>query len=207
MDFLIIIIRTFLSYSILVLSLRIMGKREIGQLSLFDLIILLSIADIIVIGIQNFHDNYLYVLIPVIVLTTLQKLVAFIMLKSSKIRKIMDGSPSIIILNGIIQKDEMKKQAYNIDDLLLQLRSLGIFDIKEVFFAILETNGKLSVLKKNECSELFPLPVIISGKIDYKILKISGKNEEWLIKELGKNHLVKEDILCAFIGNNNFVWL
>lgn len=206
MDYFLIIIRTFLSYSVLVLSLRIMGKREIGQLSLFDLIILLSIADIIIIGVQNFHDNYLYVLIPVIILTLLQKIVAFIMLKSSKVRRIMDGSPSIIILNGIIQKDEMKKQAYNIDDLLLQLRTQGIFNVEEVNFAILETNGKLSILKKQDSNDFFPLPVIISGKIDYKILEITGKNEIWLTQQIGKNHLVKEEILCAFVSSTGFVW-
>ena len=207
MDYLIILFRTILSYSILVLSLRIMVKREIGQLSLFDLIILLSIADIVVIGIEKYDDNYFHVLFPVIILTFLQKLVAFIMLKSANVRKIMDGTPSIIILNGKMLKEEMKQQAYNIDDLLLQLRSQDIFDIDEVFFAILETNGKLSVMKKSENKDIFPLPVIVSGQIDNKILKYSGKSKEWLMEKIGKNHLEKKDILCGFVSGDEFIWL
>ena len=118
MEYLTILIRTIICYSILVLSLRIMGKREIGQLSLFDLIILLSIADIMVIGIEKYNENFLYVILPVIMMTLLQKLVAYISLKFVSVRRVMDGSPSIIILNGKLLKDEMTKQSYNIEDLL-----------------------------------------------------------------------------------------
>lgn len=207
MEYLTILIRTIICYSILVLSLRIMGKREIGQLSLFDLIILLSIADIMVIGIEKYNENFLYVLLPVIMLTLLQKLVAYISLKFVSVRRVMDGSPSIIILNGKLLKDEMTKQSYNIEDLLLQLRNQGIFSIKEVYFAVLETNGKLSILKNSESNDVFPMPIILSGKIDYKTLKFSGKNTEWLTKELGKNHLVKNNILCAFVKKDELIWL
>lgn len=199
MDYLIILLRTLLSYSILVISLRVMGKREIGQLSLFDLIILLSIADIMVIGIENYDQNYYFVLLPVVILTFLQKIVAFVLLKSAKIRKIVDGKPSMIIMNGKLVKEEMTKQAYNIEDLLLQLRTQNIFLIDDVLFAILETNGKLSVVKKDEKSILFPLPIIICGKIDYEMLSKSGKNEDWILKELGRNRLEISSVLCAFI--------
>lgn len=207
MEYLTILIRTIICYSILVLSLRIMGKREIGQLSLFDLIILLSIADIMVIGIEKYNENFLYVILPVIMMTLLQKLVAYISLKFVSVRRVMDGSPSIIILNGKLLKEEMTKQSYNIEDLLLQLRNQGIFSIEEVYFAVLETNGKLSILKNSECNDVFPMPIILSGKIDYKTLKFSGKNTEWLTKELGKNHLVKKNILCAFVKKDELIWL
>ena len=207
MEYLTILIRTIICYSILVLSLRIMGKREIGQLSLFDLIILLSIADIMVIGIEKYNENFLYVILPVIMMTLLQKLVAYISLKFVSVRRVMDGSPSIIILNGKLLKDEMTKQSYNIEDLLLQLRNQGIFSIEEVYFAVLETNGKLSILKNSESNDVFPMPIILSGKIDYKTLKFSGKNTEWLTKELGKNHLVKKNILCSFVKKDELIWL
>ena len=131
MEYLTILIRTIVCYSILILSLRIMGKREIGQLSLFDLIILLSIADIMVIGIEKYNENFLYVLLPVAMMTLLQKIVAFVSMKFVAVRRIMDGSPSIIILNGVLLKDEMSKQSYNIEDLLLQLRNQNIFSIEE----------------------------------------------------------------------------
>ena len=205
MDFLLIFIRTIMCYTVLVVSLRIMGKREIGQLSLFDLIILLSIADIMVVGIEKYEQKFIYVLFPVILLTLLQKLVAFIMLKIPKTRKLMDGKPTIIILNGKLLKEEMNKQSYNIEDLLLQLRTQGIFTLDDVFFAVLETNGKLSVIKKKDKSKIFPLPVIVSGEVDEDVLKYSGKNMEWISKNLGKNHLVKEEILCAFINEDDLM--
>ena len=205
MDFLLIFIRTIMCYTVLVVSLRIMGKREIGQLSLFDLIILLSIADIMVVGIEKYEQKFIYVLFPVILLTLLQKLVAFIMLKIPKTRKLMDGKPTIIILNGKLLKEEMNKQSYNIEDLLLQLRTQGIFTLDDVFFAVLETNGKLSVIKKKDKSKIFPLPVIVSGEVDENVLKYSGKNMEWISKNLGKNHLVKEEILCAFINEDDLM--
>lgn len=205
MEFLLIFVRTIMCYTVLVVSLRIMGKREIGQLSLFDLIILLSIADIMVVGIEKYEQKFIYVLFPVILLTLLQKLVAFIMLKIPKTRKLMDGKPTIIILNGKLLKEEMNKQSYNIEDLLLQLRTQGIFTLDDVFFAVLETNGKLSVIKKKDKSKIFPLPVIVSGEVDEDVLKYSGKNMEWISKNLGKNHLVKEEILCAFINEDDLM--
>lgn len=205
MEFLLIFVRTIMCYTVLVISLRIMGKREIGQLSLFDLIILLSIADIMVVGIEKYEQKFIYVLFPVILLTLLQKLVAFIMLKIPKTRKLMDGKPTIIILNGKLLKEEMNKQSYNIEDLLLQLRTQGIFTLDDVFFAVLETNGKLSVIKKKDKSKIFPLPVIVSGEVDENVLKYSGKNMEWISKNLGKNHLVKEEILCAFINEDDLM--
>ena len=205
MEFLLIFVRTIMCYTVLVVSLRIMGKREIGQFSLFDLIILLSIADIMVVGIEKYEQKFIYVLFPVILLTLLQKLVAFIMLKIPKTRKLMDGKPTIIVLNGKLLKEEMNKQSYNIEDLLLQLRTQGIFTLDDVFFAVLETNGKLSVIKKKDKSKIFPLPVIVSGEVDENVLKYSGKNMEWISKNLGKNHLVKEEILCAFINEDDLM--
>lgn len=207
MDYLIILVKTILSYGILVLSLRIMGKREIGQLSLFDLIILLSIADIMVVGIEKYDENFLFVVFPVFIMTLLQKFVSFLSLKFVNVRRVIDGTPSIIILNGKLLKDEMVKQSYNIEDLLLQLRNLSIFSIDDVYFAVLETNGKLSVLEKKNCTDVFPMPVIISGKVDYKVLRYCGKNIQWINEQIGKNQLDKKNILCGFIQKDSLIWI
>ena len=202
MDILQISIRTVLSYFILVFCLRIMGKREIGQLSLFDLIILLSIADIMIIGIENYNDNWMLSLVPVLILTLLQKLVSLLLLKKVKARKIIDGEISIIIKEGKICLNEMKKQSYNIEDLMLQLRTKDIYDIRKVSLAILETNGNLSVYT-DSLNEFCPIPVIISGEINKTALEISGINEEWIVEYLGNNHLSKKDILCAYLSKNH----
>ena len=203
MDFLIIITRTILSYVILIITLRIMGKREIGQLNLFDLIILLSLADIMIIGIENYKDSWLYVLIPVFLLTFLQKIVSIIILKSKKIRNVIDGEISLIVKDGKLCIEEMKKQSYNMDDLILQLRQNNIYDISEVKYAILETSGKLSVISIKENLEYFPIPIILSGKINEYALKIIGINKEWLIQYIGNNHLTISNIYCGYYTKNN----
>ncbi len=204
MDILQICFRTIISYVVLVISLRVMGKREIGQLNLFDLIILLSIADIMIIGIENYQDNWLNSLVPVIMLTVLQKIVAFLLLKFTKIRNLIDGEISIIVVDGIVNIDEMKKSAYNMEDLLLQLRSKDIYNIEDVAYAFLETNGSLSVFKKKS-SKIYPIPVIISGKINKKILSLYDIKEDFIRNELGKNHLLIKNIQCAYYDKSGLI--
>ena len=149
-DILLITLRTILGYIVLIVMLKIMGKREIGQLSLFDLLILLSIADIMVIGIENFDASVWYVLVPIISLTIIQKILAFITLKSKSIRTLLDGKESLIINRGKLEYKEMKKQCYNMEDLLSQLRDKDVSNLSEVEYAILENNGKLSIIKYND---------------------------------------------------------
>lgn len=198
MDYLVISIRTIISYGILIIALRIMGKREIGQLNLFDLIILLSIADVMVISIEEYELNYLYILLPVVLLTMLQKLAALILLKSSKLRTMIDGKPSIIILNGVIQIEEMRKQSYNMDDLLLQLRSQSIFDVSLVHLAVLENNGMLSIVEKSEVEMEFSMPIIVSGVLEEELIQIYGIDKEKVIRSIGNNCLSIDKILCGY---------
>ena len=189
-----IIFRTLIGFFSFFILMRFMGKREVGQLSLFDLIIILSMADLMVLGIDGFKDDILYSLIPMIVVAVIQVLIAFLSLKFSKIRNLVDGKSSYIIINGKVDTNEMKKQRYNMDDLYTQLRSEGIKSIQEVEIAVLETSGKLSSFKKKEDIDA-SLPIIVSGKIDYVILKSLGKNEEWLLKELSEKGYILNEIL------------
>lgn len=196
-----IIFRTLIGFFSFFILMRFMGKREVGQLSLFDLIIILSMADLMVLGIDGFKDDILYSLIPMIVVAVIQVLIAFLSLKFSKIRNLVDGKSSYIIINGKVDTNEMKKQRYNMDDLYTQLRSEGIKSIQEVEIAVLETSGKLSSFKKKEDIDA-SLPIIVSGKIDYVILKSLGKNEEWLLKELSEKGYILNEILGACIIDN-----
>lgn len=196
-----IIFRTLIGFFSFFILMRFMGKREVGQLSLFDLIIILSMADLMVLGIDGFKDDILYSLIPMIVVAVIQVLIAFLSLKFSKIRNLVDGKSSYIIIDGKVDTNEMKKQRYNMDDLYTQLRSEGIKSIQEVEIAVLETSGKLSSFKKKEDIDA-SLPIIVSGKIDYVILKSLGKNEEWLQKELSEKGYILNEILGACIIDN-----
>lgn len=187
----IIIIRTFISYILIIVIFRLMGKREIGELSILDLVVFIMLGDIAVIAIEKYDKPFFHIILPMIILLLLQIILSFISLKSSKFRKILDGTPSIIINNGKIDEKIMRKQRYNFDDLLTQLREQGIIDVKEVQFAILETTGKLSVMKREEHQKSTEsetaYPLIIDGLIQQENLDQIGKNEFWLRQQLKKH--------------------
>ncbi|SHE09812.1 Protein of uncharacterised function (DUF421) [Chlamydia abortus] len=148
MDVLILSIRTIAMYVIVYVVLRIMGKREIGKLSVFDLVISIMIAEIAIFVIEDEDKPFWEGLLPIMILLVIQVGLAYIMLRNQKIRRFLDGKPSYLIENGKLNREEMKKQRYNLDDLILQLRENKITNISDVEFAILETTGTLTVVEK-----------------------------------------------------------
>lgn len=140
---------TVLMYIFIFLSMRIMGKREIGKLSVFDLTISIMIAEIGVFVIEDIERPIYDGIVPMATLVLIQVIVAQLSLKSRKLRLLVDGRPSILISDGKIHRGEMRRQRYNIDDLLLQLRGQNIVSPADVEFAILETSGQLTVIEKN----------------------------------------------------------
>ncbi|SFJ40988.1 Protein of unknown function [Thermoflavimicrobium dichotomicum] len=150
MDWWTIFFRTLFMYFFLLLMLRLMGKREIGKLSIFDLIVSLMIADLSATVIEDHKLPVMASAFPIALLVGLQILMSIVLLKSRKARQIVDGDPTIIIKNGKIQPEAMAKHRYNMDDLLMQLRDKNIANVADVEFAILETSGKLSVFPKEE---------------------------------------------------------
>ena len=143
MEYLTVIFKTIIIYFLVALIFRIMGKREVGQLGTFDLVVFILIAELVAISIEN-KNNFFLNLIPVLILVFLQVVISKLSLKSVKFRKIVDGIPTIIIKKGVIDFKNMVEQRYSLDDLLLQLREKDVSDISEVDYAILEINGKLS---------------------------------------------------------------
>ncbi|MBW4080241.1 DUF421 domain-containing protein [Paenibacillus sp. S150] len=141
---------TVLMYIFIFLSMRIMGKREIGKLSVFDLTISIMIAEIAVLVIEDIERPIYDGIVPMATLVLIQVLVAQLSLKSRKLRLLVDGKPSILISDGKLHRGEMRRQRYNIDDLLLQLRGQNIDSPADVEFAILETSGQLTVIEKNK---------------------------------------------------------
>lgn len=181
----IIIFRTVVGFILLTISMKIMGKREIGQLSVFDFLIVLSIADIMIIGIENFNDSIWNFIVPMALIVLFQKIIAITTLRFTKLRDKIDGKENIIIRKGKIQLDQMEKEKYNMNDLYTQLRAKNIRSIDEVEYAILETNGNLSVFTFEENKDhIFPLPLIISGEVQQENLAMIQKTEKWLQTEL-----------------------
>lgn len=194
-----LIIKTTFIYCAMLVIIRIMGKREIGQLSPFDLVIAIMIAELAIFPIENEELGIIEGLVPIIVLAFLEILLSILSLKSIFIRSLVSGRPAILIKNGEILYKTLKRTKYNVNDLLHQLRMKDIFDIDDVKVALLETSGDITVLKQGDVS--FKLPVIIDGKISYN-KKIVNINKEWLQKKLQDKGVDKSQILLATIDEN-----
>lgn len=190
-----LIFRTIFMYFFIIFVYRLMGKKEVGQLSIVDLIVSILIAELIALSIQTEKSIFISI-VPILVLVGVQILISFITLKSSKIRYVLDGKPTVIIKDGKIDIREMSKLRYSLDDLLIQLRLQGINSIDEVKYAILENNGELSILDD------YPLPLILDSVIDYSILKDINKDIDWLNKILNKKNIKLEDIFYASYTND-----
>lgn len=199
MDYIIVLERTIIFYIIITLLYRFMGKREIGQLGIVDLIVSILIAELAAISIDNRDESIFLSIIPIVVLVLIQIGMSYISLKQAKVRDAFDGTPSIIINRGVVNFKEMVRQRYNLDDLLTQLREQHIRTIEEVDYAILESSGKLSVFQKkdNKFGD-YPLPLILDGIIQPETLTQIKKSKKWLEKTLKEENLSIEDIFYAF---------
>jgi uncharacterized membrane protein YcaP (DUF421 family) len=166
-----------------------MGKREIGKLSVLDFVVSIMIAELAVISIEDPEVPMMNSLVSIFMLLGIQLILAVFSLKSRKMREFVDGKPSLIIKEGKVDEYEMKKQRYNFDDLLTQLRENNIRSINEVEFGILETTGKLSVIKKDDDRDTpiqTILPLILDGKVIEDNLEKVNKTPLWLRQQLKK---------------------
>ncbi len=145
-----VIIKTFVIYFFIMLVMRMMGKRQAGQLQPFDLVIAVMIAEVASTPMAGAGVPITYGIVPVITLLVLHNGIAFASIKSDKLRAFFSGRPSIVIHKGIIRRKELKKLGYNLNDLIEQLRVKNVMNISDVHYAVLETNGDLSVMLKPE---------------------------------------------------------
>lgn len=205
MEMFTVMIRTLFFYIFILIIFRIMGKREIGQLSILDLVVSILIAEMVAISIENNKDPLIMTVLPIILLVVLQIVAAYIALKHNKFRSILEGKPSLIINKGKINFKEMVNQRYTLDDLLLELRSKSIKNIDDVEYAVLENNGKLSIFKYNflKMSSSNPFPLILDGVIQKDTLKYLKKDEEWINNILNQKKILLKDVFYGFYKNNN----
>lgn len=200
MNILNVTFRTIFFYFFIIVVFRLMGKREIGELSLMDLVVSLLIAELVAISIENYDESMLLTIIPIMILLVFEIIFGVLSVKSEKFRILVDGKPSLIINKGKINKTEMKKQRYSLDDLMLELRNNNIEDLTQVKFAILENNGRLN-LYKNDTSDI-PFPLILDGCVQKDTLNYINKDLDWLIDNLDNKNLNIEDIFYAFYKDN-----
>lgn len=191
-EYLMIIFRTLILYLLILLIFRLMGKREIGELSILDLVVYIMIAEMASLAIEDPKDPLIDTLLPISLLVIIQITFALLSLKSKKFRDIVDGKPTIIINNGKIDEKAMRSQRYNFDDLLLQLREKDVGDIADVEYAILEPSGTLSIFQKQTAEPEeqqdsgLALPLIIDGEVQEDNLGLINKSKSWLLERLGK---------------------
>jgi len=203
MEFVLIFVRTLFFYFFVFGVYRIMGKREVGQLGIIDLVVSILIAELVMISIENYDNNMLMSIVPILTLLFLQVSLSFLMLKFPKFRVFLDGNPSVIIKEGKVNYNEMVKQKYNLDDLLVQLREKGYMSISDVNYAILESNGTLSVFPNRRKKKNLPLPIILDGEIQENTLKLMEKDREWLDLILLRKNIMLKDVFYAFYRNKN----
>lgn len=182
-----VIYKTIICYFFLIFILKMMGKREIGKVSTFDIVVFFVISELFSLSLNEPSGSILHSLIPIGIIVILQLITALISLKSVKVRSIVEGKLTYIIYKGKINQKEMRRQRYNIDDLLAQLRSKDIQLPSDVEFAILEDTGMLNVIKKQDCSLLDPGPVISDGKLVQDTLKRLNMEEDEIRQKIRKS--------------------
>jgi uncharacterized membrane protein YcaP (DUF421 family) len=214
---LILVIRTFFLYFAVTFIMRMMGKKQIGQLEPFELVIALMISDLATYPMEDIRIPIIHAVIPIFTLLFLQIATSYIELKSEKARKILTGTPSILIKNGKIDIAELRCQRFNINDLFEELRLKGYFNLSDIQYAILETSGELSILPKTGGSnatkddlnisitqESLPIPLIMDGNINYKNLDLLKKDITWLNNILRKNNIFRaKDVFIGMIDSKN----
>ena len=196
-----IIFRTFLYYFLFLVLFRIMGKREVGELGINDLLVSVLFAEFATLAIEKYNEPLIVTLIPVGIIVGLEIIISYLSLKNAKFRELIDSKPSLIIKDGKINFKEMERQRYGIEDLLTQIRDKGIKSIDEIEYAILENNGKLSTFLYDN-KNLYPMPLIIDGLIQYETLADINKSKEWLYKLLKNEKTELDKVFYAFYKNN-----
>ncbi len=213
--------RVVVLYLVVMVALRLMGKREIGQLSVFDFVISVMVAELSTLPMEDTSVPLYRSLISILLLVVLQLGVAIAQLKSHRFRHWVDGEPSVLVEHGQVKDREMKKVRYTMHDLLTQLREKGVLNVADVEFAILETSGQLSVFPKaakrpvtpSDISqsvpmEAMPLPIIIDGTPVHKTLNIIGKTEMWLQNEIShRGYKSIQNVFFATIDNQGKIYI
>lgn len=212
-------IRVIILYILVLIVMRLMGKREIGQLQPFELVVAIMIADLASIPMSDVGIPITNGFIPILALLLMHILISILNMKSIKIREILCGKPRILIYRGKIDEKALKKERFTLNELQERLRGVNIINIGDVEYAILETSGQITVIQKPDRRtttpkdfdmmpeyEGLPYDLVIDGKIMYNNLKTLGKDYNWLKKEVSKFKIKPEEALIVTIDGANQIF-
>ena len=200
--------RTVLFYGVLILVVRLMGKRQIGQMEPSEFVVTMLVANLAAIPLEQMDFPIHTGLLPIGVVLVLEYLLSWASLKSIRIRKFLCGKPVILVENGNILQKSLKEVRINLDELTAMLRQKDVLDLKQVRYAILETNGNLSVfLCPQEKEDSLPVTLVSDGRLLEKNLLLSGKDRKWVEKILhGKGVSIKDTYLLTVDGKGKIVF-
>lgn len=210
----IVLVRAVILYIVLAFSLRLMGKRQLGELQPSELVVTILISNIAAIPVEDSSVPMIMGIVPILTLVCIDVIMSGIMLKSSKIRKLMIGSPRIIVSDGKILQNEMKRLRYTVDDLTEAMREQSIFDITQIHYAIVETTGKINFMLKKDyqpaekqdvqaggSTQNPPSVIIRDGVVDKEQLTLLGLGGDWLKKILRENNLTEKRVFIMTADN------
>jgi uncharacterized membrane protein YcaP (DUF421 family) len=214
-------VRTVILYLVLIASVRIMGKRQIGQMEPTEFVVAMLIADLAAVPMQDGAIPLLSGIVPLLTVLGLELTVSFLVMKSLRLRRCLWGRPVILIDNGKVLQDNLRRTRVTIEELMSHLRQKDVLDLGSVQYAILETDGNLSVFpypQKRPASaqeagipvkqQSLPVTVINDGKLSREALKQAGKDMVWLNKTLGKRKARQETTLLLTVdGEDNVTWI
>lgn len=216
-----IILRSFTSFGLLLVGTRILGKQTISQMTMFDFVATISLGAISANLAFNTSLKVSHTILAFVIYVFIIFMIALITLKSKKGRKFLAGDPTIVIENGKILEKNMNKMRYTLDYLNQQLREKDVFNIEEVLFAIIETNGTLTVLKKPQFRNVnkqdlmipitpefnLPIELIMDGEVMKQNLDQNNLTEQWLHSELKQRNLVQSNVLYAVLSGNGNMYI
>lgn len=204
-----IFIRTVIVYILMIITMRLMGKRQLGELEMSEFVITILLSEIASLPITNTDTPILFAIIPIALLVSLEIIVSILIIKCPKFKKIFTSRPSVIISRGRIDRKEMLNVRISIEELISQIRQNGIYDLDEVDYAILEENGKMSIIPKSrhrqpDRAELSlydkdsgVMHIIVSdGMVNTHNMDLLQKESKWLDKKLGKLGVSLSETLC-----------
>ena len=200
-------IRTVIIYIFIIAAMRVMGKRQLGELQPVELVVTLLISDLAAVPMQESGMPLLNGLVPIMILVALELLLSGLMLKIPAFSRLISGKPIVVVNNGMLDQNALKKLRLTLDDLMENLREQDVFDIRDVQYAIAETNGKISVFPQPKdrpvtCGDVNAVPpdngapilIVSDGKMVDWALQICGLDESWIRRTLADNHCELEDV-------------
>lgn len=200
-----IFIRTLFIYLFLSISIKIMGKRQIGELEVEELVSTLVVSEVAALPIADPDIPLMNAIIPVLFIVCLEIIISYVKNKSALLKKYVEGEPIYLVHRGRLLQSVLKENRLSVNELLCEMRIQGVSSIEEIEYAVLEQNGSISIFKKDDTPLSHPL--IVDGEVDLKMLTELGHDEGWLKKQLSKRSIETDEVFLMTVDDNNGIYI